>query len=97
MNTPVEKPYTFDRVIRIIITLVVLFALFLLIKKLSAVLLPFLIALLIAYLLQPVVHFFQYTLKLKYRLLAVIITLPLIGIDLTVLSVFGGALGIGLG
>ena len=77
MNTPVEKPYTFDRVIRIIITLVVLFALFLLIKKLSTVLLPFLIALLIAYLLQPVVHFFQYTLKLKYRLLAVISTLIL--------------------
>jgi predicted PurR-regulated permease PerM len=77
MNTPIEKPYTFDRVIRIVITLIVLLALFFLIKKLSAVLLPFLIALLIAYLLQPVVHFFQYTLKFKFRLLAVISTLIL--------------------
>ncbi|HNZ85689.1 MAG TPA: AI-2E family transporter, partial [Paludibacteraceae bacterium] len=77
MNTPLEKPYTFDRVIRIVITLVILLALFFLIKKLSAVLLPFLIALLIAYLLQPVVHFFQYTLKFKFRILAVISTLTL--------------------
>ncbi|MDO5687453.1 MAG: mechanosensitive ion channel [Neisseria sp.] len=30
-------------------------------------------------------------------LLAVLVTLPMIGIDLTVLSVFGGALGVGLG
>lgn len=35
--------------------------------------------------------------KSVLAVLAVIITLPLIGIDLTVLSVFGGALGIGLG
>ena len=35
--------------------------------------------------------------KSVLAILAVIITLPLIGIDLTVLSVFGGALGIGLG
>ncbi|MBR7059105.1 MAG: mechanosensitive ion channel [Neisseriaceae bacterium] len=36
-------------------------------------------------------------LKSILAILAVIITLPIIGIDLTVLSVFGGALGIGLG
>ena len=30
-------------------------------------------------------------------LLAVLISLPLVGIDLTVLSVFGGALGVGIG
>lgn len=35
--------------------------------------------------------------KSAMAILAVIITLPMIGIDLTVLSVFGGALGIGLG
>ena len=31
------------------------------------------------------------------RAIAVLITLPLVGIDLTVLSIFGGALGVGLG
>ena len=35
--------------------------------------------------------------KSSLAVLAVIITLPMIGIDLTILSVFGGALGIGLG
>ena len=35
--------------------------------------------------------------KALLMLLAVLIVLPLVGIDLTVLSVFGGALGVGLG
>ncbi|MBQ9259981.1 MAG: mechanosensitive ion channel [Neisseriaceae bacterium] len=35
--------------------------------------------------------------KSGLAVLAVIVTLPMIGIDLTILSVFGGALGIGLG
>lgn len=30
-------------------------------------------------------------------LLSVLITLPIVGVDITVLSVFGGALGVGLG
>lgn len=72
-----SKPYTFDRVVRIIITLTVLFLLFLLLKKISKVLLPFLVGWLLAYLLQPIVHFFQYKLKFKSRLLSVIVTLLL--------------------
>jgi predicted PurR-regulated permease PerM len=72
-----SKPYTFDRVVRIIITLTVLFLLFLLLKKVSKVLLPFLVGWLLAYLLQPIVHFFQYKLKFKSRLLSVIVTLLL--------------------
>ena len=35
--------------------------------------------------------------KTVMMVLAVLIALPLVGIDLTVLSVFGGALGVGIG
>ena len=76
MNT--TKPYTFDRVIRIIIGMSVLIILFLLIKRLSDVLLPFFIALLLAYLLDPIIRFFQFKLKLKNRILSVITVLVLL-------------------
>ncbi len=71
------RPYTFDRVVRIVIGLAILLILFLLLKRLSDVLLPFFIAWLMAYLLQPFVSFFQYRLKFKSRILAVFSTLVL--------------------
>jgi predicted PurR-regulated permease PerM len=49
--------------------------LFLAIQRLSNVLLPFFIAWLLAYFLQPIVRFFQYKLKLKSRVLSVASTL----------------------
>lgn len=73
MNT--QKPYTFDRVVRILITLSILIGIGLLINRLSAVLLPFFIAWLIAYLLYPLVCFFQYKLKFKYRILCILCAL----------------------
>ena len=51
------RPYTFDRVVRILIGSAVLIILFLLVKRLSSVLLPFFIAWLMAYLLHPFVRF----------------------------------------
>lgn len=74
------KPFTFDRVVRLVIGLAIFIALFLLTKRLSGVLLPFLIAWLIAYLLQPIVHFFQYRLKFGNRLLSVVTVLLLFGL-----------------
>ncbi|MEI6556005.1 MAG: AI-2E family transporter [Paludibacter sp.] len=74
MNT---KPYTFDRVVRMLIGLSVLTLIYLLIIRLSSVLLPFLIAWLIAYLLQPFVSFFQHKLKFKNRALSIFATLLL--------------------
>lgn len=70
-----KVPYTFDRVIRMIIGLTVLVLLFLLIRRLSPVLTPFFVGWLIAYLLHPLVSFFQYKLKLKSRILSIILTL----------------------
>jgi predicted PurR-regulated permease PerM len=72
-----SKPFTLDRVVRLIIGLCILVFLFIVIERLSNVLLPFLISWLIAYLLQPIVKFFQVTLKLKRRGLAVAATLLL--------------------
>lgn len=71
------KPFTFDRVIRLIIGLSVLVLIFLLVKRLSNVLLPFMIAWLLAYMLDPVVRFFQYRLRFRNRLLSVIVTILL--------------------
>lgn len=73
------KPFTFDRVIRLLIGLAVLVLIYLLVKRLSNVLLPFMIAWLLAYMLDPIVRFFQYKIKLRNRLLSVIVTIFIVG------------------
>lgn len=79
MNT---KPYTLDRVVRLLIGLTIVILLYLLVKKLSNVLFPFLLAWLLAYLMQPIVRFFQYKLKFKNRILSISSTLLLFFISL---------------
>ncbi len=83
-----ERPYTFDRTVRLLIAIAVLTVLFLLTKRLSSVLLPFLISWFVAYMIHPVVKFFQYTCRLKNRVLAVIVTL------LGLLIVFAGIVAV---
>jgi predicted PurR-regulated permease PerM len=77
------RPYTFDRVVRILIGLTVILLLFLLTRRLSAVLFPFLLAWLLAYMLHPIVSFFQHKIKLRSRILSVRVTLILLGGVLT--------------
>ncbi|MDX9748465.1 MAG: AI-2E family transporter [Paludibacter sp.] len=77
MPDTLKTPYTFDRVVRIVIGLAVLTLLFLLIRRLGGVLTPFFVGWLLAYLLHPIVSFFQYTLKLKSRVLSIVVTLLL--------------------
>lgn len=72
-----KTPYTFDKVVRLLIGLTIIVLIFLLFKRLSAVLTPFFIGWLIAYLLHPFVKFFQYKLKFKSRILSIITTLLL--------------------
>lgn len=72
---PERQPYTFDRVVRMIITIaVILFAIWLL-NTLKGVLLPFCIACLIAYMLEPLVQFNRRLLHLHGRIAAIFITL----------------------
>lgn len=77
-----RKKITFDSFIRGVILGIILIGLLMLLKRLSSVLLPFFIAWLIAYLIYPLVTFFQYKLKLKNRVVSIfcaLLTLLIIG------------------
>ena len=75
MTPPFERPFTFDRVMRILFSIIIIGGLILLITALRTALIPFLVAWLIAYILQPFVQFFQYKLKFKNRILSVMAVL----------------------
>lgn len=68
-------PFTFDRVVRLFLGLAAMVLLFLLLKRLSGVLLPFMIAWLLAYLMYPLMKFFQYKCRVKNRPLSILLTL----------------------
>ena len=57
--------YTFDKVMHGIVWIASAALLFLLLKTLSGVLIPFIIAWLIAYLMNPIVVWFQKKMKMK--------------------------------
>lgn len=70
-----RRPYTLDRVVRIVFAVIgVLGALYLL-NLLRDVLLPFMVACLIAYLLEPIVKFNKRWTHLKHRFIPVMLTL----------------------
>lgn len=81
-----RKKITFDSFIRGSIGCVIIIGILMLIERLSGVLLPFFIAWLIAYLVYPLVKFFQYRLKLKSRLLSIFCALFII--TLTGIAIF---------
>ncbi len=80
-----KKKITFDSFIRGTIGCIIIVGILMLFDRLSGVLLPFFIAWIIAYMIYPLVKFFQYKLKLKNRVLAIFCTL--LGISI----VLGGA------
>lgn len=73
-----EKEITFDRFIRGLIAVAGLALAIYILNRLSAILLPFFLAWLFAYMIYPTVKFFQYKLRLRNRILCIIITLLLI-------------------
>ena len=78
-----RKKITFDSFIRGTICCVLIIGLLMLIERLSGVLLPFFLAWLIAYMIYPLVKFFQYKLHFKNRVLAIfgaLLTLTIIGL-----------------
>jgi len=75
MTTHTSRPYTFDRVVRLLITVAAIGAAVWLINMLKDVLLPFLVSCLVAYLLEPFVQYNRSILHLKGRIAAVFITL----------------------
>lgn len=83
-----EKKITFDSFIRGGITIATIVGIFLLIKRLSGVLLPFLVAWLVAYMIFPLVKFFQYKLKIKSRVLSILFSFISISAVLGMASYF---------
>ncbi len=78
------KPYTLDRIVRIVITVGLLGGLVWLLGYLSDVLIPFTVALLLAYLINPLVLLVQK--KVKNRVAAVFISLFAVLIGVTLLA-----------
>lgn len=74
-----RKEITFDRFVRGLLALAVLIILFLLLKYLSPVLIPFFVAWVIAYMLYPIVAFLQYKCRLKSRILCIFLAFALVG------------------
>ena len=73
-----NREITFDRFIRGLIAIAGCVIVYLLIRRLSGALLPFLIAWLFCYLVYPIVKFFQYRMKLKSRALSIAVVLLLV-------------------
>lgn len=70
-----RKEITFDTAVRGLLFILGGAAFILLMRRLEGVLLPFFIAWLLAYLLYPLVTFFQYRCRIRYRLPSIIVTL----------------------
>ena len=86
MNSLFDKPFTFDRVVRIVFGFLIFFGIVYLITLLKNALLPFLIAWLFAYMVQPIVKFFEVRLRLKSRILAIMATLFSLGAVVAILA-----------
>ncbi|MDE7442319.1 MAG: AI-2E family transporter [Muribaculaceae bacterium] len=74
-NIETRRPYTFDRVVRIIFTICGVVVTLLLLNYLKGVLLPFLVACLIAYMLEPIVKWNMRWLHVSARFIPVVFTL----------------------
>ena len=75
--------FTFDNVVRGILWAIVITGIVMILNRLSSVLIPFFLAWLIAYLLFPLVKFFQYRCKMKYRILGILCAFLVAGLVLT--------------
>ncbi|MBO4718651.1 MAG: AI-2E family transporter [Prevotella sp.] len=75
--------FTFDNVVRGILWAIVITGIVMLLNRLSTVLVPFFLAWLIAYLLFPLVKFFQYRCRMKYRILGILSAFIVVGLVLT--------------
>lgn len=75
---------TFDSFIRGAIGILILVGVVMLLNRLSNVLVPFFLAWLIAYILFPLVKFFQYRCRMKYRIFGILSAFLVTGVILTI-------------
>ena len=79
MKQYLSRPFTLDRTVRMLLLFVLLVLLIWTLSVIWSVILPFLVAGIFAYVMMPIVRFFQYRLRLRYRGLAVLLTFGLLG------------------
>lgn len=70
-----KQTITFDRFIRIVTTILLVALAYILLRRLSGVLIPFFVAWIVAYMLYPFIHFFETKCHMKFRVLNIIIVL----------------------
>ncbi|MBO6188857.1 MAG: AI-2E family transporter [Prevotella sp.] len=78
-----QKKITFDSFIRGVLAVVIFTGIIMLLNRLSSVLLPFFLAWLLAYLLFPLVKFFQYRCRLRFRIVGILCSFIVVGAVLT--------------
>ena len=78
-----QKKITFDSFIRSVMAVIIVVGIVMLLNRLSGVLLPFFLAWLISYLLFPLVKFFQYRCRLKFRIVGILCAFLTVGLVLT--------------
>ena len=74
-----RREFTFDRIARMLVLSVLILLIYVAVQAIWSVILPFLLAGIFAYVMMPLVRFFQYILRLRSRGLSVILTLLLLG------------------
>ena len=74
-----RREFTFDRIARMLVLSVLILLIYVAVQAIWSVILPFQLAGIFAYVMMPLVRFFQYTLRLRSRGLSVILTLLLLG------------------
>ena len=75
----VRQEINFDTFVRGLIGVAVIVGIIMLLNRLSGVLTPFFLAWLIAYIMFPMVKFFQYRCKMKYRALGILCSFLVVG------------------
>ena len=79
----VRQEINFDKFVRGLIGVIIVVGIIMLFGRLSGVLTPFFLAWLIAYILFPMVKFFQYRCRMKFRFLGILCSFIVVGAILT--------------
>lgn len=79
-----KETITFDRFIRMVTGIIIVALIYLFLRKLSGVLIPFFVAWIVAYMLYPFVKFLENKCHIKYRILSILIVIVSLITALTV-------------
>lgn len=83
-----RREFTFDRIARMLVLFILILLIYVAVQAIWSIILPFLLAGIFAYVLMPLVRFFQYTLRLRSRELSVVLTLLLLGAAISLAIIF---------